>query len=286
MTDRYAVIGNPIAHSKSPDIHAHFARQVGHIMFYAKLLGRLDSFHDTVDTFRRAGGRGMNVTAPFKTEAFDFANEHTPRALVAGSANTLRFDGDRICADNTDGVGLTRDIRDNLGVPMAGKRILLLGAGGAARGVVGALLDEQPAALIVANRTHEKAISLVETLTANGANSATGAAFEAVSVDSLLQQKQHQFDIVINATSASLVDGVHNVPSVPSNVFTKGTLAYDMMYGKGQTPFMALAANAGATTADGLGMLVEQAAEAFWFFRGVRPKTATVLANLRAGIAI
>jgi shikimate dehydrogenase len=283
MTDRYVVVGNPIAHSKSPDIHAHFARQVGQIIVYAKLLGSLDSFRDTVDTFRRAGGRGMNVTVPFKTAAFDYAKEHSARALACGAANTLRFDDERIFADNTDGVGLTRDIRDNLGVALAGKRILLLGAGGAARGVAGALLDEQPTALVVANRTHEKAMALVDALTANGANSATGAVFEAVAIDALTHQ---QFDIVINATSASLVDGVHNVPNVPPSIFTKGALAYDMMYGKGQTPFMALAATAGATPQDGLGMLVEQAAEAFYIFRGVRPQTATVLASLRAGIAI
>lgn len=249
-------------------------------MFYAKLLAKLDSFRDTADTFRRAGGRGMNVTVPFKMEAFEFANEHSPRAIAAGAANTLRFDGERIFADNTDGVGLTRDIRDNLGVAITGKRILLLGAGGAARSVVGALHDEKPATLIVANRTYEKARVLVDALTANAPNSATGAAFAAIAVDEL---SHHQFDIVINATSASLSDSALNVPP---NVFAKDALAYDMMYGKGDTPFMSLATRAGATTADGLGMLVEQAAESFWIWRGVRPQTAALLANMRAGVDI
>ena len=275
MTDRYAVIGNPIAHSKSPEIHAAFAHQLGHKILYERLLSPTDQFALTLKSLRQSGALGANVTSPFKVDAFDCATEHSTRAITAGAANTLRFVGEKIIADNTDGVGLTRDIRDNLQFSLKGKRILLLGAGGAARGVVEALLAAQPASLIVTNRTAEKADILVEKTRAYLPNALTGAVFEAIALSKL---EQFSFDLVINATTASLT---HELPSMSKNAFAKDALAYDMTYGKGLTPFLSVAASQGARTADGLGMLVEQAAEAFLIWRGVRPQTGSVIATLR-----
>ncbi len=270
MTDHYAVIGNPIAHSKSPDIHAEFARQCGHAISYSRLLAPLDGFRKTVETFRHSGAAGVNVTLPFKVEAFNYATTPSARASAAGAANTLHFLDDAIIADNTDGIGLTRDIRRNLQRTISGKRILLLGAGGAARGVIGALLDETPDSLTVANRTYEKALALVEPYV-----NTTNTTFVASPMTNL---GEAQFDIVINATSASIQNSALNLPP---NLFAADSLAYDMMYGKGVTNFMAEAARQGSITCDGLGMLVEQAAEAFYVWRGVMPQTAGIISAMR-----
>ncbi len=267
MTDRYAVVGNPVAHSKSPQIHAEFARRTGQDMAYERLPAPLDAFIETVEAFRRAGGKGLNVTVPFKEEAFRYASHKTARAEAAGAVNTLKFDGGQILGDNTDGAGLVRDLTDNLKQALAGKRILLMGAGGAARGVIGPLLAEHPAALVLANRTVGKAQQLAELF---------GGKIDAVSYEALAGQN---FDIVINATAASLKG---ELPPLPDNLFNPGALAYDMMYGT-KTPFMVWASQHGAAQiCDGLGMLVEQAAESFFLWRGVRPETVPVIQMLRA----
>ncbi|MCC7549579.1 MAG: shikimate dehydrogenase [Burkholderiales bacterium] len=273
MADRYAVVGNPVAHSKSPDIHAMFARETGEDLVYERLLAPLDRFVETVQAFRRAGGRGCNVTVPFKGEAFRFAGEHSERARVAEAVNVLRFDGDRVFGDNSDGVGLLRDIEHNLGVPLRGRRVLLLGAGGAAQGVLGPLLSAGPARVAIGNRTLEKAERLAARFRQAGAAAGPCArSFEALAGEA--------FDVVVNATSASLDDAEL---ALPAGLFAPGALAYDMMYGKGMTPFLRAARTEGAALlADGLGMLVEQAAESFLVWRGVRPDTANVLASLRA----
>ena len=269
MTDRYAVFGNPIAHSKSPLIHAQFARQTGQDMRYEAILAPLGGFPATVQAFRAAGGKGANVTVPFKEQAFALASRRTARAEAAGAVNTLKFDVDAIVGDNTDGVGLVGDLTRNLGLSLSGQRILLLGAGGAARGVILPLLEQQPASLFVANRTAEKAVDLAQRFGASGP--IAGGGFDAI--------VGQQFDLVINATAASLAG---EQPPLPEDVFAPAALAYDMMYGK-VTPFLAFARAHGAQQADGLGMLVEQAAEAFYLWRGVRPETAPVIALLRQG---
>lgn len=269
MTDRYAVIGNPIAHSKSPEIHARFAQQTGEDIRYERLLAPLDGFAQTVADFMQAGGLGANVTVPFKLEAYALATELSVRAQAAGAVNTLRFSGDVIYGDNTDGVGLVTDIVRNAGVALQGRRLLLLGAGGAARGVLLPLLDQQPAEIVIANRTLDKAHLLVQEF------SAPHGVLRASPFDAL----DGMFDVVINATSASLEQAL---PPVPAACFGGATLAYDMMYGRDATPFMRLAASHGATVRDGLGMLVEQAAESFFVWRGVRPDTAPVHQALRA----
>ena len=273
MTDRYAVVGNPVAHSKSPEIHAAFARQAGQDIDYSRLLAPLDGFRATVESFRVAGGKGVNVTLPFKLEAFDLADDVSQRAKDAEAANYLRFDDGRIRADNTDGVGLTRDIVHNQGFPIAGKRVLLLGAGGAAQGVLAPLLEHGPNILTIANRTVEKALRLAETFRhkpVSGTSVLCGLRFGELA--------GHHFDLVINATSMSLQG---ELPPLPADAFAPGALAYDMMYGKKPTPFLAFAASHGAKTSDGLGMLVEQAAESFLLWRGLRPETAPVIALLR-----
>ncbi len=266
MPDSYAVFGNPIAHSKSPLIHAAFARQTGQDLTYSALLAPLDGFAEAVAAFRRDGGKGANVTVPFKEQAHALATRHTPRALAAGAVNTLLFEADAILGDNTDGAGLVRDLLVNLGREIAGKRVLLMGAGGAARGVVLPLLEQHPASLFIVNRTGEKAASLARTFGAPGNLGGGGYA-----------ELQGAFDIVVNATAASLAG---DLPPLPDTVFAPAALAYDMMYGR-DTPFLAFARERGALTADGLGMLVEQAAEAFNLWRGVRPETAPVIHALR-----
>ena len=269
MTDQYCVIGNPIGHSKSPAIHTAFARQTGEDMAYTTLLAPLDGFAESVRNFVAAGGRGANVTLPFKEEAFRLADRRTPRAELAGAVNTLVFCADGCLGDNTDGAGMMRDITLNLGFAVAGKRVLLLGAGGASRGVIGPLLEAYPAALVIANRTAGKARALGEAFAHLGPVS--GGGFADLSGQS--------FELVINATSAS-IGGER--PSLPSGVFADGSLAYEMMYGRGETPFLSFArAEGAARLADGLGMLVEQAAEAFCLWRGVRPYGAPVMAMLR-----
>jgi shikimate dehydrogenase len=272
---RYAVIGNPVAHSKSPEIHAQFAAQFGHLMQYERLLAPLDGFAPTVRQFILEGGRGANVTVPFKLEAYQMATTLTERARLAGAVNTLSFNAGQIAGDNTDGVGLVRDLVDNAGMALRGKRILLVGAGGAARGVLLPLLSEQPAALVIANRTVARAVELVAAF--SGVKAAQGR-LTAASFDALADR----FDIVINATSASL--GAE-LPSIPIALLGSGTFAYDMMYGAHDTPFLQLARRQGALARDGLGMLVEQAAESFHVWRGVRPDTAPVYAALRLQIS-
>ncbi|OGB20870.1 MAG: shikimate dehydrogenase [Burkholderiales bacterium RIFCSPLOWO2_02_FULL_57_36] len=271
QTDRYAVIGNPVAHSKSPEIHARFAAQTQQSLIYERLLAPLDGFAAAVRRFIQEGGRGANVTVPFKLEAHALATVLTERAQAAGAANTLRFDGNAILGDNTDGIGLVTDIVRNAGVPVQGKRVLLLGAGGAARGVILPLLSENPLSLTIANRNHAKAVQLVQEFSAQHKN---------VHADDFTALHE-PFDIIINATSASLAA---EVPPLSPSVFGNDTLAYDMMYGKEPTVFMRFAMQHGSMARDGLGMLVEQAAESFLLWRNVRPDTAAVFAQLRAAL--
>ena len=269
MPDRYAVFGNPIAHSQSPRIHALFAAQTRQDMSYEALLAPLDGFAAAVGTFAGSGGKGANVTVPFKEEAFRLATRLTPRAQAAGAVNTLSFSDNTISGDNTDGAGLVTDLKANLGCDIAGKRILLLGAGGAARGVLLPLLQEQPAAFAIANRTEEKAIRLAREFSGDTQSKPEAKGFA--------QLAGQQFDLVINATSTGL--SASALP-LPPQLFAPGALAYEMVYGR-ETPFMRQARAAGARVADGLGMLVEQAAEAFFGWRGVRPATGPVLAVLK-----
>lgn len=274
--DRYAVIGHPVAHSKSPLIHRAFAAQTGQTLSYEALLAPLDGFADTVAAFRREGGRGANVTVPFKLEAHALCDTLSPRAQMAGAVNTLSFRNGEIFGDNTDGAGLVRDLSVNLATPLSGRRLLLLGAGGAARGAILPLLAERPALLRIANRTVARAEELVALFAPHSGQ----AHLQASSFADLAGQS---FDVVINATSASLSD---TAPDLPGGLYAPGALAYDMMYGQHDTPFMTQAHSQGAShCADGLGMLVEQAAESFLLWRDVRPDTAQVLQNLRQGCA-
>lgn len=273
--DRYAVIGHPVEHSRSPDIQARFAAQTGQVIDYTRLLSPLDAFAATVRQFADSGAGGCNVTVPFKFEAWQLATRRTPRAQRAEAANTLRFDAEGWWCDNTDGIGLVRDITVNAGVVLAGRRVLLIGAGGAAAGVLGPLIEAGPAALVVANRTADKAQALVDRhkdLAHDHHVTLTAAPLDAPGT---------AFDLVINGTASSLAGA--GVP-VPASVLKPGALAMDMMYGAGARAFLDWAAQHGATGRDGLGMLVEQAAEAFFAWRGVRPDTAPVLAALRAQV--
>ena len=278
MIDRYAVIGNPIAHSKSPAIHAEFAKQTKQDMHYNTILAPLDGFVQEVKYFVKHGGRGLNVTLPFKLEAFQLAMEKSPRALDAGAINTLKFVGDSIVGDNTDGVGLVRDITQNLAIAIRGKRVLLVGAGGAARGVIYPLLQEEPKSLIIVNRTVEKATRLV----GRYLEISFFKRIHLAAVD-FSELKGQAFDLVINASSASMTG--ESLP-LPRDIFASRSLAYEMVYGKGRTPFMQLARDDGAgKVADGLGMLVEQAAESFFIWRGVRPDTQPVFTKLKNTLA-
>jgi len=274
MPDRYAVIGHPIAHSKSPFIHGLFAQATGQDMVYEAIDGGAEpgGFERALAAFRAAGGRGMNVTLPFKLAALAVADSASEDARLAGAANTLSFEGGRIEARNTDGIGLVRDIEVNLGLPLAGRRVLLLGAGGATRGAVRPIARAGAARIVIANRTADKAEALAAELAPHlGGVPLVGCGLAALGT-------QGAFDVVINATSASL-DG--QAPAVPAGAFAPGALAYDMVYGQGLTPFLAAARAARcARVADGLGMLVEQAAESFALWRGVRPDTRAVLARL------
>ncbi|HTE16592.1 MAG TPA: shikimate dehydrogenase [Burkholderiales bacterium] len=272
MSDLYAVIGNPIAHSKSPQIHAAFAQQTSQDIVYKRIFCDSDVFPETVRVFRAEGGKGLNITVPFKHEAFDLATSCSERAAQAGAVNTLSFGGDEIAGDNTDGAGLVRDITANLGRALRDKSILLLGAGGASFGVIGPLLGESPKALLIVNRTVSKAEALARRFAAQAAGC-------TIAIGSYAALAGNNFDVVINATSAGLSG---SMPALPQNLFAPGALAYDMVYGK-TTPFMQFAQAHGAAVADGLGMLVEQAAESFLVWRGVRPRTAPVIAALRSG---
>ena len=276
MTDRYAVFGNPVGHSKSPRIHALFAAQTGQDLSYQAVLAVKDGFPAALQAFIAAAGGpagGANVTLPFKEEAFRLATRRTPRAEAAGAVNTLSFEADAISGDNTDGAGLVQDLKNNLGCDPAGRRILLLGAGGAARGVILPLLLENPAELVIANRTEETAARLaLEFSRLPGC--AIGVKPDGIGFPGLAGRA---FDLVINATSAGLSGAVLPLPTC---VFALRCVAYEMVYGRA-TPFMNQAQAAGVRVADGLGMLVEQAAEAFFVWRGVRPRTAPLLAALR-----
>jgi shikimate dehydrogenase len=265
MTDRYALFGNPLGHSKSPRIHDAFAAQTGEDVHYELIEALLGGFRATVDAFRAAGGRGGNVTLPFKLDAFEYATDRMERARLAGAVNCMKFEGDRALAENFDGVGLVNDVQRNLGFAMRGKRVLLMGAGGAARGAMLPFLETKPALLVVANRTVPKAIRLGEQFGAYGTLAAGGYA----------DIGSQAFDVVVNATSASLRG---ELPPVPPTAFAPGCLAYDLVYGKGLTPFLRVARDAGAARlADGVGMLVEQAAEAWVWWRGVRPATRPMI---------
>jgi shikimate dehydrogenase len=268
MTDRYAVFGNPLSHTKSPLIHMTFARDTGEDLDYGKIESPLDGFAASVETFRGAGGRGINVTAPFKLEAYALATRRMPRAECAGAANCLRFDDDEIIAENFDGIGLVRDIERNLGVSLTGKRVLLLGAGGAARGALLPFVEARPAQLMLVNRTRSKAEALQSQF----------ASFAKVEVKDGVEVGASRFDVVINATSASLRG---ELPEFAASAVGPGGLAYELAYGKGLTPFLKFARSAGAgRLADGVGMLVEQAAEAFAWWRGTRPDTNRLIVDL------
>jgi shikimate dehydrogenase len=279
MTDKYAVIGNPVAHSKSPQIHAMFARQTRQEMSYQAILAPLDGFSALIERLRREGYRGCNVTVPFKFEAYNLVEALDERdsrqgvcseaARTAGAANTLTFHDRFINADNTDGTGLVNDIQLNLRRPLRDKRILLMGAGGASYGVLQPLLKQGPKRVLIANRTPEKAKELRDRCV-DTPGTETGASSYA-DIDG-------EFDVVINATSSGLTG---EMPPLPGGIFAADALAYDMMYGR-ETPFMTFARRHGASlVSDGLGMLVEQAAESFRIWRDVRPDTAAVIASLR-----
>lgn len=266
MTNKYAVIGNPIAHSKSPLIHAAFAKQTNQDISYERILAPIDGFEATVKDLITQGFKGVNVTVPFKFEAYKICDSLSAQAISSGSGavNTLTFlNNGKIHGDNTDGVGLHNDIVQNLGFSIANKHILILGAGGAAHGVLNSLLGAS--SIMIANRTPERALELAMGIQDCEARAST---FESL---------EKPYDLIVNATSAGLTDTALPIPDI---IFSKNSLAYDMMYGR-ETPFMGQARAAGAQVADGLGMLVEQAAETFYIWRGVRPQTAPVIAELR-----
>ena len=267
-TDRYAVIGHPIAHSKSPLIHGLFAQATGQLMEYTAIEAPLDGFQSVVQAFRAQGGRGLNVTLPFKLQAFELATDPMESARLAGAVNALKFEHDRIYAQNFDGLGLVNDIQHNLGVSLAGKRVLLCGAGGATRGAIVPIALQKPALLAVANRSADKAHQLQRDFAAHVSLQTGG--YEDLAGEC--------FDVVLNATSTGLSQAA--LP-LPAGVFAAGALAYELVYGKGLTPFLKQAQAAGVThIADGVGMLVEQAAEAFEWWRGVRPDTRPVIDRL------
>lgn len=274
MSDRYAVFGNPIEHSLSPGIHQDFAEQTQQDIEYVRQLVSLDGFDKAAGKFFAAGGCGLNITVPFKAEAYGFAAQLSKRARQAGAVNTLAVDSSGVVrGDNTDGVGLLRDLTGNLQWPLQGRRVLLLGAGGAARGVMAPLLEAGPHGLTVANRTVEKARQLALAFQALGPVSALG-------YDELAGR---QFDLVINATSAGLAG---SMPELPQGLLAEDACAYDMVYGARPTTFMQWAADtAGAEVADGLGMLVEQAAESFFIWRGVMPLTKPVITRIRQSLS-
>ncbi|KAB2896364.1 MAG: shikimate dehydrogenase [Burkholderiaceae bacterium] len=269
-------MGHPVEHSRSPWIHARFAALTGQPLEYTRLLVPLDGFAEAVRAFAAAGGRGCNVTVPFKLEAAQLATTRSERVRLAGAANTLVFDGAAVHADNTDGLGLVADIQQGAGVALAGRDVLLVGAGGAAAGVLGPLLCEGPRRVVVVNRTLERAQALVQ------AHAAIALLQKTELLAQSIQAPGADFDVVINATASSLAG--EGVP-VPATVLRTGGLAYDMMYGPAAQGFLDWATRHGAQARDGLGMLVEQAAEAFALWRGVRPPSGTVLAELRATMA-
>jgi shikimate dehydrogenase len=269
MSDHYAVIGNPIRHSLSPLLHSAFARETGEDIVYERLLGDLEDFNGDVHDFFARGGRGLNVTVPFKERAWELVDELSDRAQLAGAVNTItRLESGRLHGDNTDGVGLVRDLTHNHGFDLKGSSLLLLGAGGAARGVILPLLEEQPKELLIANRTAEKAIMLAKLFAEHG--NLCGCGLEDIG--------SRQFDLIINATAAGLTG---DVPAIPDTCLAAGGWTYDMLYGKEPTAFVRWGERHHAGRAlDGIGMLVEQAAESFRIWRGMRPRTADVIRQL------
>jgi shikimate dehydrogenase len=270
MTDNYAVFGNPVEHSKSPAIHTAFAAATGEDIVYQKQLVDEDSFAKAADDFFAAGGKGLNITVPFKQKAYSYAAKLTARARHAGAVNTLSLQSDGIIlGDTTDGVGMIRDIQDNLGWEIQGKKVLVLGAGGAVRGVLEPLLELLPQHVVITNRTIDKALQLSKGFAEMGY--LLGCGFDML--------PGQQFDLVINGTSASLAG---ELPPLPDDLLVAGAVCYDMMYGTEPTVFMNWAQHHGAyAVADGLGMLVEQAAESFAIWRGIRPETQEVITALR-----
>ncbi|MCU7875560.1 MAG: shikimate dehydrogenase [Candidatus Thiodiazotropha sp. (ex Lucinoma borealis)] len=268
--DKYAVIGNPIEHSKSPEIHAAFAQQTGESIEYSRLLGSIDDFVGDVRRFLAEGGQGLNVTVPFKQQAWRLADELSPRAHTAGAVNTLiRLDNNQLHGDNTDGVGLVRDLTVNQGFRLQGKRILMLGAGGAVRGVMRPLLEQKPKRIVIANRTASKAYSMANGLACYGQVAGCG----------LDELEGMQFDLIINGTAAGL-EG--EVPAIPDEILAKGCWCYDMLYSHQVTAFQAWGkTHQAARSLDGLGMLVEQAAESFRLWRDILPETSPIIAMLR-----
>lgn len=278
MSDRYAVIGNPVSHSKSPQIHAAFARQTRQDIVYTTLDCELGKFPETVEKFFQDGGKGLNVTVPFKQSALHLV-QTAGDALDAGAVNTIKSEGGKLVGYNTDGIGLVADIEQNLGLSIAGKRVLLVGAGGATRGVMFPLLRKNPQQIVVVNRTQDKADNLVRKMKAWRIERRLDGIVTVLDAVPFPDLKNHPFDIVINATSAGLSG---NELPLEGSVFAPQALGYDMVYGR-DTPFLALARKHGARAVDGLGMLVEQAAESFFIWRGLRPQTAPVIAQLRSG---
>jgi shikimate dehydrogenase len=279
--DQYAVIGNPIAQSKSPIIHGLFAKATGQNMAYKRVEGRIGDFAAQLDELRAGGMRGMNITAPFKLEAFAYATQRSESARLAGAVNALKFKGGEVYAENFDGVGLVGDIERNHQTPMKGKRVLLLGAGGAVRGALLPFARCEPALLVVANRALGKAQELVDGLRGHCTVNARASSYEALSAEA---DYLDGFDLVVNGTSASLFG---QAPPVPARAFGPNCLAYEMAYGKGATPFLLLAHQAGVRRlVDGVGMLVEQAALGFEWWRGVRPNTAEAIRELTVPITI
>jgi len=275
--DAYGVMGNPIAHSKSPQIHRAFARQTGQNITYEAILVDAGGLEQAVGNFIAHGGKGLNITVPFKQDAWRLVDQHSQRAAMSGAVNTIIVNQNlTLTGDNTDGVGLVRDLTQNHGAALKGRTILLLGAGGAARGVVEPLLGETPALLLIANRTSDRAYELANTFSQQG--NVAGCAFSAIE-----KHLPAAVDLIINATSASLQG---EVPHIPTDIITPNTFCYDMMYGAKPTAFLRWATEQGALQCtDGLGMLVEQAAESFYLWRGVRPKTREVIEMIRAGLA-
>ena len=268
--DKYAVVGNPVAHSKSPQIHAAFAKATGQDMSYERLQAPVDGFAAAVEGFARDGGRGLNVTVPFKLDAFAVAQTASARAHAAGACNTLKRERDGWYADNTDGAGIVRDLTHNQGIALAGCDLLVLGAGGAARGILVPLCAEHPRSITICNRTMAKAEALVKRFAAYGSIATVAPAALA----------GRDFDVVINATSAGLTGDV-TLPW-PATLFRPHAFAYDMIYADAPTTFLRWASAQGVRrAADGLGMLIEQAAESFVVWRGVRPETSPVVAMLR-----
>lgn len=277
MPDRYAVIGNPIAHSRSPTIHAMFAEATGEDIVYSRLLAPRDGFAEAALRFRDEGGRGLNVTLPFKLDAFALATERSVRAEAAGAVNLLAFDGDRILGDNTDGAGLVTDVEARLGLSLGGRSVMILGAGGAARGALRPLIDAGAVRVAITNRNADKAIALAQAI---GDARVVAGAYDQIGA---MLDGGGPFDLVVNATSTGLSGAALPVPGA---LFAAARLAYDMVYAAQPTPFMMQAAEGGCPgVSDGLGMLVEQAAESFLIWRGVRPATAPVYRALRDALA-